>query len=221
MEISRLLDSFARKWRLIVLLVVLGGGISSLYVYYTEPLYQAETRLYIMNLDKVSAENRFLDFSDLELSQRLVQEYYEVVYSRSVISLVAKEVKEHNLSEREILSMISIELKKDSNIFTISARGYEPTIAADVANATGRVFATQIRQLSNSDSVGILDEALVPDYPVNKGVQKIIQGLLLGLLAALGIIYIIEYFDTTVRSAEDIEKGLLVRVIGIIPENNI
>ena len=186
------------------------------------PMYQTNTKLYIMNLNKMKTNGQTLNSSDLEFSKQLVQRYFDIIYSRSVASLVSQEVKEHNLSENEIMSMVSISSKLDSNVFTITARGYDPTIAAAVANATGRVFSTQIRQLSNIDNVGILDEALVPKYPVsNNGLNIILLGLLAGLMVAFGIIYIIEYFDTTVRSVEDIEKGLKVRVIGIIPENNI
>jgi len=221
-EIRRIFYSVARKWWLILFLAILGGGIGFLNVYYTKPVYQANTTMYIMNLDKVSTNAESLKSSDITLSQQLVRQYYEIIYSRSVISAVAQEVKEYNLSEGEILSMVSIDSKLDSNVFTISARGSDPNITAAVANATGRAFSAQIRQLSNSDNVGILDEALIPNYPVNnKGTQKVLLGILTGLMVALGIIYFIEYFDTTVRSAEDIEKGLGVCVIGIIPELHI
>lgn len=222
MEIRRIMYSVARKWWLIVLLAVLGGGIGFLKVYYTNETYQANTKLYIMNLDKVTSKGEALKAADITLSQQLVRQYYEIIYSRSVTSAVARDVKEFNLSENTILSMLSITSTKDSNIFTISARGSNPIIAAAVANATGRAFSTRIQQLSNSDNVGILDEALAPNYPVNnKGAQIILLGIMSGLMVAFVIIYIIEYFDTTVRSAEDLEKGLDVRVIGIIPEHNI
>lgn len=221
MGIRQIFYSVARKWWLMVLLALIGGGIGYLSVYNTKPVYQADTKLYIMNLDKVTTKGQSLSPSDIELSQKLVRQYYEIIYSRSVTSAVAQEVKEYNLSENAILSMVSIASKLDSNVFTITARWYDPAIAAAVANATGRAFSTQIRQLSNSDNVGILDEALVPKYPVPHNRSSIIfLGLLMGLMVAFGIIYIIEYFDTTVRSAEDIVKGLKVRVIGIIPEHD-
>lgn len=206
MDSRRILYSLARKWWLIVLLALLGGGIGFVNVYYSNPLYQASTKLYIMNLE----------------SQQLVRQYFDIIYSRALTSEVSQELKEYNLSGNAILSMVSITSKVDSNIFIINARGSDPTIAAAVANATGRVFSTKIRQLSNSDNVGILDEALVPIYPIsNNGLNIILLGLLTGLMVAFGIIYIIEYFDTTVRSVEDIEKGLNLSVIGIIPELNI
>ena len=222
MEIRRIFYAVARKWWLILLLTVLGCGMGFLSAYTTRPMYQAETTLYIMNRDKVLTTGQSLNSQDISVSQQLVRQYSEIITSRLVTSAVVRDVKNYNLSANEILSMVNITSNKDSNILTVSAIWPDPTVAAAVANAAGREFTTQIRQLTNSDNVGILDEALVPNYPVaNNGSKKVFLGLLSGLMVALGVIYIIEYFDTTVRSAEDIEKGLKVRVIGIIPEHDI
>jgi len=178
--------------------------------------------LYISNHDPVVTGGKSISSLDRTLHPELVRQYYDIIYSRSLTSAVSKEVKEYNLSENEILSMVSITSKDNSNIFTISARGSDPTMVAAVANATGHEFITQLHQLWNSNNVGILDAALVPDYSINnKRVQKILLGISIGLTIALGIIYCINYYDTTVRSAEDIVRGLKVRVIGIIPEHDI
>lgn len=222
MVVRRIFDSVVRKWWLFLFLAVLGGGMGWLHGNTTKPIYQANTKLYIMNLDKVKTYGLSLSSSDIDVSQQLVREYFDIIYSRSVTSAVSEEVKEYHLSADTILSMISIASKKDSNIFIISAKGSDPTMITAVVNAAGRVFSTQMRQLSNSNNVGILDEAMVPKYPINsKGTQEIYLGILTGLMVAFGIVYIIEYFDTTVRSVEDIEKGLNLSVIGIIPELNI
>lgn len=222
MEIRRIFYSIFRKWWIVILLAVLGGGVSYLNVYYTEPVYQAETKLYISNLDTTVTNAKPLNSSELALRQQLVRQYYDIIYSRTLTLAVAQEFKEYNLTGNAISSMISINSKEDTNIFTISARGSDPTIVAAVANATGREFIAQLRQLSNIGTVGILDKALVPNYPLNSnGEQKVLLGIFLGLTVAFGIICSLAYYDTTVRSAEDIVKGLKVRVIGIIPDHDI
>lgn len=221
MEIRRIFYSVVRKWWLVVLLTVLGGGVGFQSMYFAKPMYQADTTLYIMNRDKVTT-GQSLNSQDIAVSQQLVRQYSEIISSRLVTSAVAKDVQKYNLTESQILSMVKIASNKDSNILTISALSSDPTVAAAVANATGREFTTQMHQLTNSNNVGILDVALVPYSPIsNNGSKKVILGLLIGLTVAFGIIYIIEFFDTTVRSVEDIERGLKVRVIGIIPEHNI
>ncbi|MDR3541180.1 MAG: Wzz/FepE/Etk N-terminal domain-containing protein [Desulfosporosinus sp.] len=222
MEIRRILYSITSKWWLIVLLAVIGAGLGFLIAYSAKPMYQADTTLYIMNRDKMAEGDLSLRSQDIEVSQQLVRQSIEIISSRLVTSAVLKDIKNYNITEKELLSMISINSNLNSNIVTISATWSDPAVAAAVANATGSEFAIQIRQFTNSNILKVLDEAIVPNNPVpNKGPQKVLLGLLAGLIIAFGVIYIIEYLDTTVRSAEDIENGLKVRVIGIIPEYDI
>lgn len=51
--------------------------------------------------------------------------------------------------------------------------------------------------------------------------MRVLIGLLAGFLIGFGIIYIQELLDTTVRSIEEIEEDLNLKVIGIIPEHQI
>jgi capsular polysaccharide biosynthesis protein len=212
MELRRFLNSIVQKWWLIVLLVVLGGGISFLSIFLSKPMYKANTTLCIINQD----------ITDEALnSSQFFRQYYEVIYSRSLISMVLRNLNNVYLTENEFIKMISIDSKTNSNIITISAKYHDPTVAAAIANATGKEFITQIRLLTKSDNIVILDEAQVPAFPISNLLSRILLGQLTGLMVALCIIYLIEYFDTTVRFAEDIENGIKVRVIGIIPEYDI
>jgi len=222
MEIRRYFEALIRKWWLIAILVGLGGLVSYLSVVLAPPMYKADTTLYIMNRSKVLTTGQSLSSQDLVVSQLLVKQYTGVIYSRSVIAAVAKALTNQNVAEADILSMISLTSETDSNILTISAQWYDPLVAAEVANNTGKEFVNQIGKLTNSENISILDEAAVPVLPVSNRISlKILLGFLAGLIIAAGSIYVMEYFDTTVRSAEDIEKGLGLRVIGIIPEYDI
>jgi len=219
MNIRQIFYSIVRKWWLIVLLMAAGGGMGFLNSYFTKPLYHSDTKLYIIN--HVTGGQLFHS-SDIDLSQQLVRQYSDIIFSRKVIAVVASDLNHYHLTTDKILSMIKININKDSNILTISAISTDPEVAAAVANATGREFINQIRKLTNTDNVGILDYALVPNYSDSKNrAEKVLIGLLLALIVAFSIIYFIEYFDTTVHSVEDIEKGLKLRVIGIIPEHDI
>ncbi|HWQ89322.1 MAG TPA: Wzz/FepE/Etk N-terminal domain-containing protein [Desulfitobacteriaceae bacterium] len=222
MEIKQYFYALVRKWWLLAILVALGGLLSYLSVVLAPPMYKADSTLYIMNRSKVLTTGQTITSQDLVVSQLLVKQYTAVIYSRSVISAVAQALDNQSITEENILSMIGITSETDSNILTISAQWYDPVVAAEVANHTGQEFVNQIRKLTNSDNISILDEAVVPDTPVsNKKSLKVLIGLLAGFLIAAGSIYVMEYFDTTVRSVEDIEKSLGLRVIGIIPEHDI
>lgn len=220
MEINKLFFIALRKWWLIVLLAVLGGGIGFFSVFSQTPVYEASTSLYIMQSDQESDIN--LSISNFTLSKYLVEQYSQIISSRTVATTILQDLQKYNISEYQLMSMVSISTNENSNIFTIQARGLDPELTAAVANATASQFAFQLNRITKSNSVAILDKALTPNYPVsNYKTAKLLIGILFGLVLSIAIIYFLEYFDTSIRSAEDIEEELNLRVIGLIPEHDI
>ncbi|ADY55912.1 lipopolysaccharide biosynthesis protein [Syntrophobotulus glycolicus DSM 8271] len=222
MEIRRLLYSIIHKWWLILFFVIISGGIGYyLNIFSNQPMYGADTTLFVLNREKVEA-GQALSSQDLVFGQELVKQYSEIFYSRSVISETSNKLAEYNISPEMLASMVTISSQKDSNILTVHAVSFDPEVAAITANAMAEEFTAMIRDLTKSDYISILDQAQVAQYPMpNNGVQKTFIWLMAGLVIACGIIYIIEYLNTTVRSAEEIESQLSLRVIGIIPEHDI
>lgn len=222
MQIRRILYAFARKWWLIVLLTGLGGGIGYyLNVFSAYPIYSADTVLYFMNRAKVQT-GQILNTQDIAMSQQLVKQYSGIFYSRSVTSAAAMQLADYNITENTLASMVQLTNQEESNLLTITARASDPYLAAAAANAMGKEFNSQIRTITKNDYIGILDEAKVPSQPIpSKGIRNTLLWMLSGLSIALSIIYVIEYFDTKVRLAEEIENGLELKVMGIIPEYNI
>lgn len=223
MEIKRLFHAYIRKLWLLILLSVIGGSIAGyISLYRITPVYQAETTLYIVNRDKTQLLGESLNYNDVVTGRRLVQDYSEIIRSRSVITPALRELTDYNLNEIMLDAMTTVDLKDESNVLVISATWPEAKTATAAANAMSRAFIEKISEITNSDSIGILDEALVPDYPIPiSHAKNILIGLLAGFAIAFGTIYVIELFDTTIRSAEDVEHGLKLHVIGIIPEHDI
>lgn len=222
MNIKRFVDALIGRWWLILILALLGGIAGELKVEYSPSMYKATTTLYMMNRDKIIIQNQPLETKDIELSQQLLQQYYDIIYSRTVVSAVLQNLWQYNLTENELYKILSFNSKQESNVFAISATSENPVLSADVANSMAKTFSSTIRQLSNSDNVGILDEAVAPVVPEpDHRLAIILLGILAGIVVAFSIIYIIEYFDTTVRSEKDIAERLKLRVVGIIPEYKI
>lgn len=70
-------------------------------------------------------------------------------------------------------------------------------------------------QLTN---IRILQYATVPTIPIGpKRMQGILRAGLLGLLMGLGLVYILDYLDNTIRSQEDVEKYIKLPYLGHIP----
>lgn len=220
MELKRIAFVVMRKWWLIALLMLLGCGLAILSVYLGPPRYQAETTLYIMQSDQqIDASMSIEDFT---LSRYLVEQYKNIISTRAVVTGILEQVPAKNLTEEDLNKMVELITKEDSNIFNIRATGSDPKIVAAIANATANEFTRQLNKITKNNAVGIMDIALVPKAIDTKYVKvRIIFGVLLGLVLALGAIYLIEYFRAPIHSVEDIEDGINLRVIGQIPDYDI
>ncbi|MFP4415831.1 MAG: polysaccharide biosynthesis tyrosine autokinase [Chitinispirillaceae bacterium] len=76
----------------------------------------------------------------------------------------------------------------------------------------------RIRGASNSGGLKIVDIARMPQQPMPKNqTQYYILGLLLGLGLGLAMAFLIEFNDTSIKSAEDVERYLEYPVMGTIP----
>ena len=223
MEPKKILYILLKNWLLITILLVLGGTAGYLSAQLPDPKYEAEVKMYIKSIDR--ADDRALSMSDFTLSEYLVQQYSQIISSRTVLSAIMDGVRQKNvqdITEEELTEMIRIDSNEQSNIFTIRAIHPDPYVAAAVADATADQFSIQLNIITNSETVGTLDEAEVPELPMpDRKAIKTLFGMIAGGMIALAVIWIKEYFRTAVRTEEEIEKTLGLPLMGIIPEHDI
>lgn len=223
MDLRRLWYTLLRKSWLVLLLAFIGGSLAGWYVKSSYvPMYEASSTLFVMNSDKTEMTGQSLDTSDINFSRELVTTYSSIIGSRLITSEAINRLDVPGLTEDVLGAVVSAGNQKDSSMMSISAVWPDPQTAALICNTVSEVFAEKVNELTNSNSVGIIDKALVPQYPLPSNSRpKIAVGILMGLMLGFGIVYCLVQFDNTVHEASDIEDGLGVRVIGIIPEHSI
>jgi capsular exopolysaccharide synthesis family protein len=76
----------------------------------------------------------------------------------------------------------------------------------------------QVNSLDKSVRVGIVTPAVVPSAPVGpaRG-SKIIVTFLISLMAGVGLAFLIEQFDNTLKSAEDVANHVSLPTLALIP----
>ncbi len=68
------------------------------------------------------------------------------------------------------------------------------------------------------DNVQIIDVAKIPENPVKpRPLFNIAIAGVLGVMLGIGVVFLIEYLDNTIKSPEDIERYIGLPVLGIIP----
>jgi succinoglycan biosynthesis transport protein ExoP len=69
-----------------------------------------------------------------------------------------------------------------------------------------------------TSNIKIVDRALVPAAPFTPNVRRnLLVALLVGLFGGLGLIFLVEYLDNSVKGPEDVEKLAGLPSLGIIP----
>jgi capsular polysaccharide biosynthesis protein len=77
----------------------------------------------------------------------------------------------------------------------------------------------RIAEAVKAAGVTVIDRAITPRSPVKpKKKLNVAIGGFLGVFVGLGLVFVLEFLDTTLKSAEDVERWLELPVLGRIPE---
>ena len=116
------------------------------------------------------------------------------------------------LSER-----ISVSSVENTEIIKIQVSDENNKRAKEIATTTADVFMKEVKNIYNLTNVSVIDKASLEENPYNINIVKqlLIVGAI-GFVLSSGIIFLIFYFDTTIKSSKDIEEKLGLPVIGNI-----
>lgn len=208
---------FKRWWLIATAIFVFAAAAVVLSVYFIEPVYQSDTTLYIgKEVEAGSAAN--LDYYDLLLGSQLVKDYRELVNSRLVANQVLKDLKLDNISVGNFLNKLSVDSKNDTRVVQISVTDTDPIMAKDIANKVADVFIEKVIVIMHVKNVEVIDRAEVSNSPVRPNkIMNVAIGVLAGAVLGFCSAFFIEFFDSTVKTSEDIREYLDMTVIGTIP----
>lgn len=192
-----------RSWVLIAVTVI--AAISGI-VYgantTTTLFYQSSTRVIIG--------------ADADLMKTL-----QVIIRDSTILEKVIEKLDINRSPEALANQITVEPLDESKVVSINVVNTDPKQAAVIANTTAEVFKTEIPKILGFNDVKILSPAKVNPQPINEESNKAaIIGLVFGLFAGLGLVFLLDSMDDTVKSEREVEEYLNLPVIGQISKMN-
>ena len=218
-DLMQMLRIVRKRLWIIVLIAFLSVGLSGVISYFVlEEEYSADVLLYIWQ-DKDESGQDAVNYSDLQLFAQLVNDYQELAKSRLVTGIVAEELGLSADSINRLRNMITVGNKANTRHLTIVVKDTDPVFAAALANKVADVFSRVVVEKMGAGQVNIIDNAIVPTAPSapNKP-MNILIGLVLGIMVGLGIVFLIEFFDTSVKTAEDVERITGYTILGAVPE---
>lgn len=209
-----LCKAIIQRWFIIVTVVFLAIAGASVYYFVMVPNeFTSKTTLYVLN--QQSKEN--VTYSDLTGSALLINDYRELVKSNKVTNKVAEKLGLSDLEEY----VIDVDAINDTRFIAISVTGPEAYMSANIASELAEVFSETVIDIMRVDNVSIIDEAQIPDKPSGPHRERyiIITAFIAFALTSL-IIIIVELSNTTLKTAQDVEKQTEIPVLAQMPRIN-
>ena len=155
---------------------------------------------------------------DLQLGNFLVKDYKEIILSDTVMSEV---INSENLSmtPSQLKRVVKVDSPRDTRILSISVSDRDPQKASNLANRVREVASEQIKRVTKVNDVTTLEEAKPTNIKSSpKTRRNTLLAAALGFLLSAGYIVVRELLDDRVRYAEDVEDGLGMVLLGVVPQ---
>ena len=198
---------------LITVIICLVFGLSYT-LFFKDPMYKSDVNVIVVNKDSGNAATLQ---NELAANQKLAATYRELVESRRVLNQVIENL-DLEYSVKELQDMITVENVNETAIIKITVSSKDNKEARKIANETAKIFEKEIVEIYNLENVSIVDKAELAKEPYNINFLKdVVIYIAAGLVLSCGFIFVIYYFDNTIKSVEQVEKLLGVPVIGAVP----
>lgn len=212
-DLKSLINYFLNKKLYIILITVLFLMAGIVYIgFFKTPLYKSYTTILLTKENEATT----ITSNDITLNKSLVDTYSEIIKSRKVMRTVINNLK-LNYSIEELSSIVTVASVNDTEIIKITVINQDSELAMKIANETASVFNSEIVKLYNIQNIGIVDVAEQAKTPYNiNTIKQLIIFAAIGFVLSAGIVFIMFYFDTTIKTEEEVENALGLPVIGVI-----
>ena len=207
-EISlvELFDIIKKHFRLIVITTLATAILAALYTFFlVTPMYQSTTELIVTH----SSDDTTQSFSqaDISTSISLINTYEDIIRNDVILDPVIEEL-DLDMSTGALRESVTVQSGADSQVFSIQAQTENPYEAADIANTTASIFQEEIHDIMAVDNVTVISEAIPNTTPASpNNLLNIVIGALLGAMIGIGLVFLRELTDNTVKSEAFVEQA--------------
>ena len=222
LDLKELLMLFWNKKVKILLIVAIFMLIGIIYtIGFVTPVYTSSTTLLLGKSESTTGKTDTITTTDIALNSKLVSTYTTLVQSKTVLKQVISNLGMDDLKEEELKNNITVSQEKDTEIIRLSVTNKNATTAAKLANETAKVLIERVSNIYKINNVQVVDQAEVETSPSNINHAKdIMIFACVGIVVSVMYVLIANMLDTTIKTAEEVEKEFKVPVLASIPLYN-
>lgn len=216
-SLKEIFDVIKKRFLLIVSFVVAAALIAAIASYFMlTPKYEA-TSQFIVNEGKTEESQEFTS-SDIRTNVELINTYNVIITSNAILGSVVDELN-LTYSASKLEDKIDVSSAEDSQVVNVTATDTDPEQAVNIANTIVETFQSEIPDILDVDNVSVLSAAELKEDPTPVSPRpklNIAIAIVLGGMVGVGLAFLLEYLDNTVRTEEDVENKLGLPVFGSI-----
>ena len=203
-----------RRYKLIISMLILFGGISAVLSFFViKPKYEVSTKIFV---GKAEQEEKYNN-SDVQMYQQLIKTYSETIKTKDLVGNAIKNVNTIKTTG-QVLGNITVTPIANTQILQVKYKDDDSKEAKEILSAITNEFINTSKTLVTNGNVKVIESVEEPKIPVTpKKYLNISMGIVIGLLAGVGISILLETVDNTFKDRDEIERVVGIPVIGIIP----
>jgi capsular polysaccharide biosynthesis protein len=213
-DLRTLFRILIQKWWLIGAITFLGFGLAFIYAYlYVDSEYTADVSMMVLVSNEEQTNEQNFNFSS-----KLKSTYTELAKSDLVINRVIDELNLY-YSPNQLRDMITVNAVQDTIIIKLTVVTNYPYNSYAIANKIVDVMKDVSQNFEGFDNIEVLDRAVEPTTPSGPNrLLYVLIGTMLGGIIGVGLVFVIEFMDQTIKTTDDIENKLKLRVLATIPD---
>ena len=216
-SLQELLQVLKKRLFLIITITLAAVAISAAVSYFVlTPVYEVKTTMMAYGADK-KLESDSNSLTEIQTNLKLINTYNDLIKSDKILEKVLNEL-ELDMTMGQLAGKINVSNNKESHVIYISVKDTDPYRAAEIANMTAQIFEKEIQQEMNASikqwSRAKVSENQAPVEP--KPLLNIAIAAVIGLMLGVGLAFLLEFLDNTIKTEQDIENTLELPVIGVI-----
>lgn len=213
-DIKEILDLLKSKLWIILLAIMITTGFGVYKAINMTESYQGSSKIFVGKGD--SLLNYYPEI-EIKYYSDLMNTFNEVI---KIGDLLDNILKSSNIDKTaaEVGAGITITGAEKSPIFTVTYSSPNQDNMKEIINAVANEFSNYIKKMLPETDIKIIDEVRVSPIIPNK--KKVIMvAFIVGIIISIGIIFVLDYLDDTIKSKEKLEKLLPIPVLGELPKH--
>lgn len=179
------------------------------------PKYSSTAQI-LVNRKSESTEG--IQLTDINTNVQMINTYKDIIKGPVILDQVSKKL-DTDLTTAQLSEKIEILTQDNSQVFSLKVTDESPFEAAKIANEVTTTFQNEIGNIMNVENVTVISEAIPnsnqisPNNPLN-----LVIGLLVGLMLGVGVAFLLEFMDKSIRDERFITEELGWASLGSISE---